>query len=126
MYSSRNSGRDKDLDVTFRAGPRRGPAVNSCWLRGDDGVPLANLGVKNKGFEDVGEVITNSTFVQDVSLNLGLKLAGSSNVGLMGRKLNEQGELSRVMFSKDNSEHRHMEVDHQSLKIKFLFFKILN
>ncbi|PPS12472.1 hypothetical protein GOBAR_AA08177 [Gossypium barbadense] len=49
------SGRAQDWDVTLRAGPRRGPVVNSCWLRGDHRVPLANLGVKNKGFEDVGE-----------------------------------------------------------------------
>ncbi|MBA0858027.1 hypothetical protein Goshw_020409 [Gossypium schwendimanii] len=94
MYSSRNSGCAEDWDVTLRAGPRRGPVVNSYWLRGDHRVALANLGVKNKGFEDVGEVITNSTFVQDISLNLGLKLAGSSNVGLMGQKLNEQGGFS--------------------------------
>ncbi|KAL1082776.1 hypothetical protein V6Z11_D09G155100 [Gossypium hirsutum] len=106
MYSSRNSGCAEDWDVTLRAGPRRGPVVNSCWLRGDHRVPLANLGVKNKGFEDVGEVITNSTFVLDISLNLGLKLAGSSNVGLMGQKLNEQGELSCVLFSKHNLEDR--------------------
>ncbi|MBA0713301.1 hypothetical protein Golax_012342, partial [Gossypium laxum] len=56
MYSSRNSGCAEDWDVTLRAGPRRGPVVNSCWLRGDHRVPLTNLGVKNKGFENVGEV----------------------------------------------------------------------
>ncbi|KAK8337002.1 hypothetical protein V6Z12_A09G155900 [Gossypium hirsutum] len=39
------------------------------------------------------------------------KLAGSSNVGLMGQKLNDQGELSRVMFSKHNLEDRPGEVD---------------